>query len=156
MSAYEITTVVVAIFALAVAVAAAGSAKSSVIEARRQADSAKAQADLAHAELERLRQRIAMISDPAHMFEILPTWYVQRMGQDDWGFALLLRSSEILAISRINGISTDGKWMEVTLLEKGTEPTQISGKAVTYAPTDRREASVQIAAVEAAFELWTS
>jgi hypothetical protein len=78
------------------------------------------------------------------------------MGRDDWGFGLLLTSSEILAVARIEAISSDGQWMEVTMLEKGQGPQEINDVPVLYAPTDRLKASVRIANVEAAFELWNS
>lgn len=163
MSNAETVMAVLTLFALVVAVASAGSAKSSVIEARKQAkaaevqaEAARVQADLAETQLQLLRERVAMVSGPLEMMEILPAWYISRMGGDYWGFGLLLKSSDILAISRIDAISTDGRWIEVTLLEAGEGPAEIDGTPVMYAPTDRLSASVQIDAIQAAFELRTS
>lgn len=98
-----------------------------------------------------------MVTDPSKMTEILPIWYVERMGQDDWGFGLLLTSGELLAIERIMGVSDDRQWFEVQLLDGSAGPKEVSGIPVTYAGLpDRTRGSVRVDSVEAAFELWTS
>ncbi len=134
----------------------AKSAEDQAIHAETQANAAKTQAALAATQLKELQKKVGMVTDPDRMFEVLPTWYVRRMGQDDWGFGLLLTSSEILAIARIEALSSDGQWMEVTMLERGQGPDEIGDIPVLYAPTNRLRASVKIANIEAAFELWTS
>lgn len=145
--------------ALGTAIAAkrqANSAEAQAIHAETQATAAKTQASLAERQLAELQKKIGMVTNPDKMFEVLPVWYIERMGRDDWGFGLLLTSSEILAVARIEAISSDSQWMEVTMLEKGQGPQEINDVPVLYAPTDRLKASVRIANVEAAFELWTS
>lgn len=134
----------------------AKSAEDQAIHAETQADAARTQAALAATQLKELQEKVGMVTEPNKMFEILPAWYVRRMGQDDWGFGLLLTSSEILAIARIESISSDGQWMEVTMLEPGQGPEEVGNIPVLYAPTDRLRASVKIENLEAAFELWTS
>lgn len=91
------------------------------------------------------------------MTEILPVWYIDRMGQDNWGFGLLLASGELLAIERIMGVSDDGQWLEVELLDGSSGPEEVSGHPVLYAGLkDRPHGSVRVDQVQAAFELWTS
>ncbi|MGK6325418.1 hypothetical protein ACMGDM_20305 [Sphingomonas sp. DT-51] len=104
-----------------------------------------------------VRRKIGMVTDPTRMTEILPVWYVERMAQDQWGFGLLLASGEILAISRILGVSDDQKWMEVDLLDRQSGPLDVSGMPVLYAPhSNRTRSSVRVDQVQAAFELWDS
>lgn len=111
----------------------------------------------AREQLALVQRKIGMVSDPTKMTEILPLWYIGRMSQDTWGFGLLLSSGDILAIERINGVSDDRNWMEVTLLEKSDGPEEVDGRRVLYAGLDSRHlASVRIDQVQAAFEIWTS
>jgi len=151
MTSFEYWTVYVAIVAAFVSFSAA-------IASYRQAHSAQIQANLAEKQLEILERKIGMVTDPAKMTEVLPIWYVGRMGRDDWGFGLLLTSGVILAISRIRGISDDKEWMEVSLLEKeDRSPPQYHGQPVLYAPNrERLKSSVKISSVQAAFDLWSS
>lgn len=123
------------------------------ISARSSWNSAK----VAQQQLELVQRKIGMVTDPAKMTEILPIWYVERMSTDYWGFGLLLASGNILAIERINGVSDDHKWMEVSLLQKNGEQSEVDGHAILYAGlSDRTRASVRIDQVQAAFELWAS
>ena len=143
MTGNEILTLVVAAGSLLVAIA-------SAYFARQSADASKRQLAL-------VERKIGMVTDPAKMTEILPVWYVERMGQDNWGFGLLLASGELLGIERIMGVSDDGKWMEVELLDGSGGPKEVSGVPVVYAALpDRTHGSVRVDQVQAAFELWTS
>lgn len=143
MTANEIITLVVASASLIVAIASACFAWQSAKASERQ--------------LALIERKIGMVTDPAKMTEILPVWYVERMGQDNWGFGLLLASGELLGIERIMGVSDDGKWLEVELLDGGGGPKEVSGHPVLYAGLkDRTHGSVRVDQVQAAFELWTS
>lgn len=143
MTANEVLTLVIASASLLVAGA-------SAIFAKQSADASKRQLTL-------IERKIGMVTDPAKMTEILPVWYVERMGHDNWGFGLLLASGELLGIERIIGVSDDGMWLEVELLDGSSGPKDISGIPVTYAGLpDRTNGSVRVDQVEAAFELWTS
>lgn len=143
MTANEVLTLVIASASLLVAGA-------SAIFAKQSADASKRQLTL-------IERKIGMVTDPAKMTEILPVWYVERMGQDNWGFGLLLASGELLGIERIIGVSDDGMWLEVELLDGSSGPKDISGISVTYAGLpDRTNGSVRVDQVQAAFELWTS
>lgn len=138
------------IFALAVA---AGSLVVAIVSARFSWQSA----ETSRRQLQLVERKIGMVTDPTKMTEVLPVWYVERMGRDNWGFGLLLASGEILGIERIIGVSDDGQWLEVILLDGGVGPSEVGGMAVLYAGlTDRRSGSVRVRSVEAAFELWTS
>lgn len=143
MTTNEVIALVIATASLLVAVASARFAWQSAAVSKRQ--------------LALVERKIGMVDDPAKMTEILPVWYVERMSTDYWGFGVLLSSGDILAIERINGVSDDHQWMEVTLLERNGNPETVDGQVILYAALkDRRKASVRIDQVQAAFELWTS
>ncbi len=143
MTPNEILTLVVASGSLIVAITSAYFAWQSTDASKRQ--------------LALIERKIGMVTDPAKMTEILPVWYVERMGLDNWGFGLLLASGELLGIGRIVGVSDDGKWLEVELLDGSSGPKEVSGIPVMYAALpDRTRASVRVDQVQAAFELWTS
>jgi hypothetical protein len=112
---------------------------------------------IAQQQLNLLKKNVAMITDPDAMGKILPVWYVRRMSTDFWGFGLLLTSGNILAIARIEGLSSDKAWIEVSLKPKQDGlPNELFGTPVIYAPTDRLTASVRIDQISAAFEIETS
>jgi hypothetical protein len=114
-------------------------------------------AQTARRQLALVERKIGMVTDPATMTEILPVWYIERMGNDVWGFGLLLASGHILGVERIDGVSDDGQWMELTLLTQPGNPDSVNGAPILYAPAaDRLNASVRVDQVQAAFELWTS
>lgn len=163
MNNLEILAIVISVFAALIALGTAvqakrqaNSAEIQAIASQAQADAAETQAALAEKQLAELQKKIGMVTKPEMMFEVLPTWYVKRMSTDEWGFGLLLTSSDVLAITRIEGISTDGKWLEVSMMERGSGPQTVNGVEVVYAPTDRLRASVRIDTIAAAFEIWTS
>lgn len=143
MTDTEVATLVIAAGSLVVSIVSAWVAWHAADTARRQ--------------LKLVERKIGMVTDPAKMTEILPVWYIDRMSQDYWGFGLLLASGDILAIERIDGVSDDHQWMEVTLLEKNGGPEEIDGSPILYAALpDRKSASVRVDRVQAAFEIWTS
>lgn len=143
MTTNEVVTLVIASASLIVAIASARFAWQSVDASERQ--------------LALVERKIGMVTDPAKMTEILPIWYIDRMGQDSWGFGLLLASGELLAIERIMGVSDDGQWLEVELLDGSGGPKEVCGHPVLYAGLkDRTHGSVRVDRVQAAFELWTS
>lgn len=163
MTNMELLAFIISMGGFVISIAMASSAKGQAESAKTQADAAVTQAEaansqglLAEKQLKDLLKKVGMVTDPSKMFEVMPVWYMDRMGKDYWGFGLLLTSANILAISRIEGVSSDGKWMEVSMLEKGSGPDTIGGTPVTYAPTDRVSASVRIESVQTAFEIWTS
>ncbi|MBO6667897.1 hypothetical protein [Parvibaculum sp.] len=132
-------------------------ALGSLVVAGVSARSAWKSVGTANEQLAFVKRKIGMVSEPSQMTEVLPVWYISRMSQDTWGFGLLLASGDILAIQCIDGVSDDGNWMEVTLLEPGEGPKEIDGRPVLYAGLkDRCRGSVRVDQVQAAFELLTS
>jgi hypothetical protein len=114
-------------------------------------------ARVAQQQLDLLKQNIAMVTDADAMEKILPVWYIRRMSTDSWGFGLLLTSGDVLAIERIEGVSSDKAWIEVILKPKHDGlPKELFGTPILYAPTDRLVASVRVEQISAAFEIETS
>ena len=130
----------------------------SLVAAGISAYSAWKSAKTARKQLELVQRKIGMVTDPSKMTEVLPLWYIERMSNDIWGFGLLLKSGDILAIEHIDGVSDDHNWIEVTLLEKDMGPERIGARPGLYAAADdeRRAASVRVDQVQAAFEIWAS
>jgi hypothetical protein len=61
-----------------------------------------------------------LLTDPNEAFEVVPAWFTKRMMTDHWYFALLLSNGRWVLISQIESISSDGKWIEVLLSDKGS------------------------------------
>lgn len=97
-----------------------------------------------------------MISEAGVAMEVLPAWYTGRMMQDEWQFGLLTDDASVIAISRITGISDDGKWMDVELLTREEVPKGTGEHFVTAVAEDRRRGSVQIDKIILAYDLVTS
>lgn len=120
MTTNEVVTLVIATASLVVAGVSALFAKQSADTSRRQ--------------LALIERKVGMVTDPSKMTEVLPVWYVDRMGQDN-----------------------DRQWLELDLLDGSSGPKDVSGIPVTYAGLpDRKHGSVRVDQVQAAFELWTS
>lgn len=78
------------------------------------------------------------------------------MMQDQWYFGLQTSDGHVIAVSRIESISDDGQWMDVEMLTKDEAPELVGRKLVTAIADDRREASVKISNVVAAYDIVTS
>jgi hypothetical protein len=138
------------VFSLLVAIVAATAAMNSASAASRSATTAEEQLAL-------VTRKIGMVTEPQKMTEVLPVWYIDRMANDNWGFGLLLNFGSILAIERIEGVSDDGQWLEVSLLAQDGRPDQFNGHKVLYRIAgDRSSASVRVDQIQAAFEIETS
>jgi hypothetical protein len=86
---------------------------------------------------------------------ILPAWFLKRMACDSWYFGLLMITGDVICISSIVSISSDGKWIDVLLLDDKFDVQgnlNISGKLIT-APNERNDCSIQVAHIVAAIEL---
>lgn len=106
---------------------------------------------------QKIKGKIAMVTDVDKAVEVLPTWYTERMMTDYWSFGLLTSEGIVIAISNVNAISNDGKWIDVELLTKAEIPSGANdNKFVTAISDDRRKASVQIDKIVLAYELVTS
>lgn len=104
----------------------------------------------------KINKKIAMLTDASAASEVLPAWYTKRMMQDQWYFGLQTSDGHVIAISRIKSISDDGQWMDVELLTTDEAPDLAGRKLVTAVADDRREASIKISSIVAAYDIVTS
>lgn len=104
----------------------------------------------------KINKKIAMLTDANAASEVLPAWYTKRMMRDQWYFGLQTSDGNVIAISRIRSISDDGQWMDVELLTKD-EVQEFDGRTYIVAVADdRREASIKINNIVAAYDIVTS
>jgi len=113
---------------------------------------------VAFAEWRKVNRKVAMLEDAGAAFEVVPAWYTLRMMSDYWLFGLRMTNGEMIAIITINGISSDGIWMDVTLAtEDQVELVDPRYQPITVAVAeDRRSASLRIDKIQSAFDLQTS
>jgi hypothetical protein len=105
---------------------------------------------------QKVKKKIGMIDDAGEALEILPAWYTERMMNDQWQFGLLTTSGVTIAISNIEAMSDDGKWMDVSLLTDDEVPNIKGVNFVTAIADDRRQASIQISEILMAYDIVTS
>lgn len=106
----------------------------------------------------KIKAKVTMISNSGLAFEVLPAWYTGRMMSDEWIFGLLTADGRLLVIHRVVSVSSDGKWMDVELVEKTDCSLDLTGYGMPIFAVagDRTSASVQISAIVAAVDLQTS
>jgi hypothetical protein len=111
-----------------------------------------------HLQWQKIREKVTMISDSSLAFEVLPAWYTGRMMNDEWIFGLLTVDGRVLVIQKVTSVSSDGKWMDVALVEKTDFSIDLTGYGapVFAVAGDRVSASVQISTIVAAIDLQTS
>ena len=104
------------------------------------------------------RRKYKMISDPEIARYTMPAWFVDRMMTDDWCFALLTTSGHTIYISRINAISENGDWIDVSLLhEIPDEAEKFDNKNIVLAVNgNRTNASISMYQIIAAYEVATT
>lgn len=109
-------------------------------------------------EWQKINRKIAMIADPTRAAEILPAWYTDRMMTDYWLFGLWTVSGQMVAITRITGVSDDGEWIDVDLANKDELAMRDDdeGRIIYCVTGDRPAASVKISNIVAAMEIRTS
>lgn len=109
-------------------------------------------------EWRKVNRKVAMLTDAGEAFEVVPAWYTERMMQDWWLFGLQMTNGQLIAVNQISSISSDGVWMDVTLAtEDEIEHVDQRYRPVTVAvAADRRNASLRIDQIQAAFDLQTS
>jgi hypothetical protein len=95
----------------------------------------------------------------ARASRLLPAWFVPRMMDDTWSFALLTVSGQAILIDHIEAVhqaADGGLWLDVSLLESGSgweESLCRMGLQIITAPTDRTTASINAAHIVTAFEI---
>lgn len=109
-------------------------------------------------EWQKINRKIAMVNDAGLASEVLPAWYTSRMMMDDWMFGLITIDGRMIAITSITSISDNGEWMDVMLAAPGDAANLPNnyGPIVHAVADDRRRASVKIANIVSAIDLWTS
>lgn len=109
-------------------------------------------------EWKKINRKIAMIDDAGLASEVLPAWYTSRMMQDNWMFGLITIDGRMIAITNIASISDNGEWMDVMLASPGDAANlpDTYGPIVHAVADDRLRASVKIANIVSAIDLWTS
>ncbi|MEO9826338.1 MAG: hypothetical protein ABJF50_18195 [Paracoccaceae bacterium] len=106
----------------------------------------------------KINRKMAMLTDSSAIADVLPAWYTRRMVDEHWLFGLLTIDGRTVVIKRILAVSDNAQWMDVELAEsdeaEGISPAL--GPPITAVADDRRRASVKIANIVAAVDLWTS
>lgn len=86
--------------------------------------------------------------------EIIPAWFLERMAYDSWSFGLMLTNGKIMHIESINSVSIDASgdiWVDATM-HYGKDFWNESMNCFT-SPTSRKDVSINLRHVMAAFEL---
>lgn len=96
-------------------------------------------------EWRKVNRKVAMLEDSGAAFEVVPAWYTSRMMDDFWLFGLQMNNGRVIAVNRIDGISSDGIWMDVTLAttDEVEHVDQRYGTITVAVADDRRSASVR-------------
>ena len=103
-------------------------------------------------------KKIEQDSKEADDLAINPSWFVEAMSSEYWTFGLVTQQGHIIAVNKINSISKNGKWLEVSLLTDG-ELTLLGDQIPPeskffYAPDKAdRVASIQVSNIVMALTL---
>lgn len=109
-----------------------------------------------HKQWQKISKKIGMISNAEAASEVVPAWYTERMMRDYWSFGLVTLGGKTIAISNIDAISDDGKWMDVQLLTSDDVHAHEGVDYITAIAEERRSASIQIEKTAMAYEIVTS
>jgi hypothetical protein len=86
---------------------------------------------------------------------LLPAWFVPRMMTDEWSFAFIMVSGDVVHLTTINAVhlGVDGVWLDVNLNEHPPQAAWFnkSSRQIT-SPTGRRLASINARHIMIAFE----
>ena len=96
-----------------------------------------------------------LLTNPDEAFEVIPAWFSPRMMQDHWHFALMLSNGKWALIHKILNVSSDGRWIDVELAERGSD-TLYDGIApkdtITSQTNDRPTATIRVSEIVLATE----
>jgi hypothetical protein len=106
----------------------------------------------------KINRKMAMLTDSGAIIEVLPAWYTRRMVDEHWLFGLSTIDGRTIVIKRIVAVSDNAEWMDVELADsdEAADLPDWLGPCVTAVAGDRRDASLKIAHIVAAVDLWTS
>ena len=97
-------------------------------------------------------------TEKVNFLAINPSWFAEVMKKQESWWGLVTHTGHIIPIKKINVVSDDGKWLEVTLLtgDELTNNVLDYPKDVRYVALDenRATASVQTAHITMAYEIW--
>lgn len=88
--------------------------------------------------------------------QLLPTWFAPRMMREDWTYGLMLPNGHVIAIQRVDNVTraADGSiWLDVTLAPADDYWSGNYDPGIFGAPSTRRDASINVAHIAAAFDL---
>jgi hypothetical protein len=85
---------------------------------------------------------------------LLPAWFVPRMMDDCWSFALLLTTGHTVHITHITDVrmTADGLWLDVELADRMPLQANPATDRDILAPTSRTSASIYARHVVMAYE----
>ncbi|NER02601.1 MAG: hypothetical protein F6K17_08155 [Okeania sp. SIO3C4] len=105
------------------------------------------------------------LTNPKDAVSVLPVWFVERMMTDNWNFALLLTTGQLMLITNITSVSIDWNkelWIDVILeTEKDArgnydELQKLWGQVVFSIDIERTKASIKVSNIVAAFDYHSS
>ncbi|HWL82457.1 MAG TPA: hypothetical protein VNR89_16030 [Roseomonas sp.] len=92
--------------------------------------------------------------DDLRLGEVMPAWFAGRMMADDWRFALLLSTGQVMLIRRIEAVHLSPHGMVLVDVDMQREAEGFTAPGgVLVAPTGRVRATVNLAHVVAAYEV---
>src|SRR5690348_9325550 len=85
---------------------------------------------------------------------LLPAWFVSRMMDDCWSFALLLTTGDTVHITHITDVrmTADGLWIDVELATTAPIQARPTTDRDIVAPTSRTSASIYARHIVMAYE----
>jgi hypothetical protein len=94
-----------------------------------------------------------MVVDDDEARKIMPAWFLERMMNDQWCFALLTVTGHTIFIEKVYSISSDGKWIDAELLtEIPFEFKDHDPKKAILGLKGRERVSIQVPTIVAAYE----
>lgn len=88
--------------------------------------------------------------------KLLPAWFIPHMMRDTWVFGLMLTNGHVIAITHIENVTRglDGNiWLDVILAPADDVWGGNYDPAIFGAPSSRRNASINVAHIAAAYDL---
>ena len=88
--------------------------------------------------------------------DLLPLWFIPKMMRDRRVYGLMLNSGQVIAIeliTEVRRVSDNTIWLDVELAAANDMWGENFDPSVFGAPSDQRNASINVSCVAAAFEL---
>ena len=92
--------------------------------------------------------------DDLRLGEVMPAWFAGRMMADEWRFALLLSTGQVMLIRRVDAVHLSPHGLVLLDVDMQQEAEGFAAPGgVLVAPTGRARATVNLAHVIAAYEV---